>query len=64
MNIFNTLKISASGLSAERLRMDLIADNIANAETTRTERVNPTAEKWLFLPRGKVSSIFYNGAGS
>lgn len=32
---FKTLRISASGLSAERLRMDTVASNIANATTTR-----------------------------
>lgn len=36
MSIFSALKISSSGLTAERMRMDVIADNIANAETTRT----------------------------
>lgn len=33
---FRGLEISASGLAAERLRMDVIANNIANANTTRT----------------------------
>lgn len=33
---FRSLEISASGLTAERLRMDVIANNIANANTTRT----------------------------
>lgn len=33
---YNTLEISASALSAERLAMDVIANNIANANTTRT----------------------------
>ncbi len=36
MSIFSALRISSSGLTAERLRMDVIADNIANAETTRS----------------------------
>lgn len=34
--MFNTIDISASGLTAQRLRMDLISNNIANADTTRT----------------------------
>lgn len=38
MNLFQALKISASGLSAERLRMDIISSNIANASSTRTEK--------------------------
>lgn len=37
MGIFNTMRISASALSAERLRMDTITSNLANAQTTRTE---------------------------
>ena len=36
MNAFSSLNISASGLSAERLRMDTISSNIANANTTRS----------------------------
>jgi len=32
---FNTMRISASGLSAERLRMDTIASNMVNYQTTR-----------------------------
>lgn len=35
MDFFRTMDISASALTAQRLRMDIIADNIANANTTR-----------------------------
>lgn len=35
------MDVSASGLTAERLRMDLIASNLANAETTRTPEGGP-----------------------
>lgn len=35
MSVFNGMRISASGLSAERLRLDTISSNIANASTTR-----------------------------
>jgi flagellar basal-body rod protein FlgC len=35
MGLFDALRISASGMSAERLRMDVIAGNLANANTTR-----------------------------
>lgn len=37
MSIFGGIRISASGLSAERLRMDVISSNIANMNTTRTD---------------------------
>ena len=36
MNAFSAMRISASGLSAERLRMDTITSNLVNAQTTRT----------------------------
>ena len=36
MNAFSSMQISATGLSAERLRMDTITSNIANATTTRS----------------------------
>jgi len=36
MSIFNAIDISASGLTAQRLRMDTISENIANVNTTRT----------------------------
>lgn len=45
INAFNTLRISASGLSAERLRMDTIASNIANVTTTRGENGQPYIRK-------------------
>lgn len=35
MDFFSAMKISASGLSAERTRVDLAASNLANAESTR-----------------------------
>ena len=43
MNISNSFQISASGLTAQRLRMDVISSNIANAETTRAQVVNGEA---------------------
>ncbi|NLM03862.1 MAG: flagellar basal body rod protein FlgC [Clostridiales bacterium] len=41
MSIFNAMNVSASGLTAERLRMDVISKNIANANTTRTANGGP-----------------------
>jgi flagellar basal-body rod protein FlgC len=38
---FKPLDIASSGLSAQRLRMEVIATNIANAETTRTDAGGP-----------------------
>ena len=39
--LFGALDTSASGLTAERLRMDVISDNLANAQTTRTPGGGP-----------------------
>ena len=37
MGMFDAFDISASGLTAQRYRMDIIAENVANANTTRPE---------------------------
>lgn len=36
MSFWNSLRISATGLTSQRLRLDMISNNIANAQTTRT----------------------------
>ncbi len=41
MRFFDTFNVSGSGLTAERLRMDIISKNIANANTTRTASGTP-----------------------
>ncbi|WP_410769262.1 flagellar basal body rod protein FlgC [Fontibacillus sp. BL9] len=43
MKISNSFSISASALTAQRLRMDVISSNIANAETTRAQVVDGKA---------------------
>lgn len=45
MGIFDSFDINASGMSAERYRMDIISQNVANAETTRTEDGTPYVRK-------------------
>ncbi len=41
MDLIDTLSISASGLSAQRVRLQTVASNMANARTTRTEDGGP-----------------------
>jgi flagellar basal-body rod protein FlgC len=41
MSFWQSLRIGASGLVAQRLRLDIIANNIANAQTTRTKEGGP-----------------------
>ncbi|MBR3306864.1 MAG: flagellar basal body rod protein FlgC, partial [Lachnospiraceae bacterium] len=45
MAIFTAFDITATGLTAERYRMDTIAENIANANTTRTGDGTPYRRK-------------------
>ncbi|GFR36146.1 flagellar basal body rod protein FlgC [Thermobrachium celere] len=56
-NIFSGMRISASGLSAERIRMDIISNNIANIETTRTENGGPYKRKIVTFKENLNSSI-------
>ena len=59
MNISNSFGISASALTAQRLRMDVISSNIANAETTRASMANgvavPYKRKMVVLEPNKTS---------
>jgi flagellar basal-body rod protein FlgC len=45
MNFLDSLSISSTGLSAQRLRMNLISSNMANVNTTRTETGEPYKRK-------------------
>ena len=52
MGIFTGINTAASGLTAQRARLDVIADNIANANTTRTDEGGPFLRKRvIFRPR-------------
>lgn len=52
MGMFGAIDASASGLTAERLRMDVISNNIANANTTRTAEGGPYRRQIvIFEPR-------------
>jgi len=41
MGIFNSISVAATGLTANRMRLDVIADNMANVSTTRTAEGGP-----------------------
>lgn len=55
MRVFSALDISATGLSAERTRMDVIANNLANVNSTRTPEGGPFRRQ-LVLLRGTEAS--------
>lgn len=45
MSLFQSMNISAKGLAAERVRLDLVSENIANVNTTRTAEGGPYKRK-------------------
>lgn len=55
--IFSSLNISATGLSAQRRRMDTIAQNIANAETTRTTQGGPYRRQLVVTKEAPVTNF-------
>jgi len=57
--MLDSLNISASGLTAQRFRMDIISENIANIDTTRTESGEPYRRKMVVLT-SKGQSDFKN----
>lgn len=58
MSFWQALRIGSSGLTAQRLRLDLISNNIANAQTTRTEKGGPyQRQDVVFMPEGKNTSV-------
>ena len=71
MAIFSGMNINASGMSAQRLRMDVISENIANADTTRTKTGGPYVRKNVILTEkktfgstfGQVLNRTINGVG-
>lgn len=64
MSLFNSFDISASGLTAQRLRMDTVANNLANVNTTRTERGGPYRRQMvLFEARTDRTQGSHVGAG-
>jgi flagellar basal-body rod protein FlgC len=59
MGIFRIIDISSSGLTAERLRMDIIAQNIANANTTKTSSGAPYRRKAPAFRESTRNTTFY-----
>jgi len=58
MGLFDALGISASGLTAERARMDVTAENLANAQTTRTAEGGPYRRKEVVLQQAQAGGGF------
>lgn len=59
MSMFGGIDAAASGLTAERLRMDVISNNIANVNSTRTVDGGPFKRKYVvFQPREAEKNSF------
>ncbi len=58
MSLFSVLSVSASGMQAQRARAELLAENLANAETTRTPDGGPYRRKDAVFSSTSVSSPF------
>ncbi|MCI8391105.1 MAG: flagellar basal body rod protein FlgC [Roseburia sp.] len=64
MGLFQAFDISASGMAAERFRIDTIAQNIANIKTTRTEDGTPYRRKIVTFGERNMTSFskYYESA--
>ena len=66
MGLFTSFNISASGMTAERLRTDTISQNIANVDTTRTADGKPYVRKTVMFeekPAGTFDDILMTTMG-
>ncbi|QSX07204.1 flagellar basal body rod protein FlgC [Sedimentibacter sp. zth1] len=59
MSFLQSMNISGSALTAQRLRMDIISENIANIDTTRTQKGGPYKRKMVvFESKDQTNTIF------
>ena len=58
MNLLSALSVSASGMSAQRARTELLVENLANAETTRTPEGGPYRRKDVVFSADSAASDF------
>jgi len=58
MSLFSLLSVSASGMSAQRARAELLVENLANAETTRTPEGGPYRRKDAVFETDPAESPF------
>jgi flagellar basal-body rod protein FlgC len=58
--LFSSIEISATGLSLQRKKMDVVSQNIANAETTRTDQGGPYRRKRVMVKAAEDEIPFRN----
>lgn len=59
MSVFKSFGVNASGMTAERYRLDIISENIANANTTRTEEGTPYRRKIVTFAEKDVDAASF-----
>ncbi|HUI79692.1 MAG TPA: flagellar basal body rod protein FlgC [Bryobacteraceae bacterium] len=64
MSLFSILSIGASGMAAQRTRAELLAENLANAETTRTPEGGPYRRKDAVFSSTPLESPFASAFSS
>jgi len=57
MDLLQSMRISATGLAAQRFKMKVIAENLANAETTRTDQGGPYRRQMVVLSEKSPESF-------
>ena len=60
MSLFSALSVSASGMAAQRTRAELLTENLANAETTRTPEGGPYHRKDAVFTTTSTQSDFHS----
>jgi len=58
VSLFGSISVSASGMEAQRIRAELIAENMANADTTRTPNGGPYRRKDAVFATAPVQNSF------
>ncbi len=68
MSLFSSMQVSASGMSAQRTRAELLVENMANSETTRTPEGGPYRRKDVVfttdVQASPFSAVFQNELGT
>ena len=64
MSLFTAISISASGMEAQRSRAEIITENLANADTTRTPEGGPYKRKDAVFTTSPVSFSFSDALSS
>ena len=64
MDLFTSLNTSVTALRAQRFRMNVIADNLANVHTTRTEKGEPYRRKEVLFATNESIPLFQDNVNA